>query len=155
MDSNSNSNKSHEHYPTARVITAYSCFGGAIGGGVIGLILAVLLVLGMVLKHNFSQEIVFTLVLSLLLIPVYAFFGFMIGLIPATFTGWIAARLKLYRNYEGLLQSTVIGAISTVICALLLLIFNDITFSFAACIFAIVVGGISGYLTGLSGLPND
>lgn len=75
----SDSNKSHENYPKANVITAYSLFGGAIGGGVIGLILATLLVLETVLKDDFSQRIFFTLMLALLGIPACALFGFVIG----------------------------------------------------------------------------
>ncbi|WP_201598840.1 hypothetical protein [Psychrobacter vallis] len=146
----SDSNKSSENYPKANVITAYSFFGGAIGGGVIGLVIAMFMVLEAVL-----QGIVGSLVLALLAIPTFAFLGSLLGLIPAILTGCLVASLKLYRNDKGLSQSAIIGTISTVICALLLMGFNNFTFSLAACIFATMIGSISGYLTGLFFLPKS
>ncbi|MGP5548086.1 hypothetical protein [Psychrobacter alimentarius] len=147
--------KSNENYPTASVITSYACFGGAIGGGLIGLIMAMLMILECILERVFLQKIVSSIVLGALAIPTFALFGFVIGLIPATLTGCLVAHLKLYRHYNDLLQSAIIGAISTVICALLLMVFSNNTFSLTACIFATMIGSISGYLTGLSVLPND
>lgn len=151
----SNINKSNENYPKLRVITAYSLFGGGIGGGIIGLIAGMLMVLGAVLQSGVSLSIVEPLVLALLAIPTFALFGSVIGLIPAALTGCLVASLKLYRNDKGLSQSAIIGTLSTVICALLIMVFNDINFSFAACIFATVIGSISGYLTGLLTLPKS
>lgn len=151
----SNSNNSHENYPTSNVITVYLFFGGAIGGGVIGLVIAVFMVLEAVLQSGGSQSIVGSLALALLAIPTFAFFGSLIGLIPATLTGCLVASLKLYRDLKGLSQSTIIGTISTIICALLLTFVSNFTFSFAVFIFAIVIGSISGYLTGLCFLPKS
>ena len=153
----SGSNKGHENYPKVNVITAYLCFGGAMGGGLIGLILAMLLILEAVLENYFLQKIIFTLVLALLTIPSCAFLGLIIGLIPATLTGFLVARLKLYRNDRGLSQSAIIGSLSTIIYAFLPIAFTDITFSFGFFIFivfAAFIGGVSGYLTGLSVLPK-
>lgn len=151
----SDSNKSSDNYPKANVITAYSSFGGAIGGGVIGLVMAMFMVLEAVLQSAASQGIVRSLVLALLTIPTFAFFGSLLGLIPAILTGCLVAGLKLYRNDKGLSQSAIIGTISTVICTLLLMVLNNFTFSLAACIFATVIGSISGHLTGLFFLPKS
>ena len=151
----SNANNSHENYPTSNVITAYLFFGGAIGGGVIGLVVAVFMILEDVLQSGLSQGVVGSLVLALLAIPTFAFFGSLIGFIPATLTGCLVASLKLYRDLKGLSQSTIIGTISTIICALLLTFFSNFTFSLAVFIFATVIGSISGYLTGLFFLPKS
>lgn len=117
--------------------------------------MATLMILECILNRVFLQKIVSSIVLGALAIPTFALFGFVIGLIPATLTGCLVAHLKLYRNYNDLLQSAIIGAISTVICALLLMVFSNSTFSLTACIFATMIGSISGYLTGLSVLPKD
>ena len=150
----SDSNKGHENYSKANVIASYLFFGGAIGGSLIGLIMAMLMVLEAVLQSDVLQNIVRSIVLAVLAVPICAFFGFMIGLIPATLTGCLVASLKLYRNHKGLSYSAIIGTISTVICTFLLMVFNDIPFSFAACIFAALIGSSSGYFTGLFVLPK-
>lgn len=153
----SKANKSYENYPKANVIIAYLCFGGATGGGIIGLIISIFLVLETVLSDNFLQKIIFTLVLALLAIPGFAFWGLIIGFIPATLTGCLIARLKLYRNDKGLLQSAIIGVISTVICALLFTVFSDTTFSFKFFIFVVFaafLGAVSAYVVGLFALPK-
>ncbi|WP_333614631.1 hypothetical protein [Psychrobacter sp.] len=147
-------NESSENYSKSSVIGAYLFFGGAIGGGLIGLIIAIFLVLGAVLQNAVLQNIVRSIVLALLTIPSFAFFGFIVGLIPATLTGCLVAYFELYRNHKGLSQSAIIGAISTVICTLMLIVFSDFNFSLAACIFATLIGSASGYLTGLFTLPK-
>lgn len=151
----SNSNKSNENYPKANVITAYSLFGGVIGGGLIGLIVSVFMVLEAILQSDgVSQSVTRSLMLALLVIVICALFGFVLGLIPATLTGWITARLKLYRNDKGLLQSTIIGAISTVIYSLPFMVLSDLVSSFAAYVFVIVIGSASAFITGLLALPK-
>ena len=153
----SNTSTSDKNYPKSKVITAYLCFGGAIGGGVIGLVLSMLLILATVLEGHSLQKIIFTLVLALLAILSFAFWGLIIGFIPATLTGCLVARLKLYRNDKGLLQSAIIGVISTVICALLFTVFSNTTFSFSFFIFVVFaafLGGVSAYVVGLFVLPK-
>lgn len=150
--------KNNENYPTASVITSYACFGGAIGGGVIGLIMAMLMILECILERVFLQKIVSSIILGALAIPTFALFGFVIGLIPAMLTGCFVAHLQLYRHYNDLLQSAIIGALSTVICALVLMVFSNSAFSFNVVIFMIFaafIGSVSGYLTGSSVLPNE
>lgn len=148
-------NESSENYSKSSVIGAYLFFGGAIGGGLIGLVVAMFIVLQAVLQNAVFQNIVSSIVLAVLVIPTFALFGFMIGLIPATLTGCLVAYFKLYRNHKGLSHSTIIGAISTVICTLLIILFSDINFSLAACIFATLIGSFSGYLTALAVLPRS
>ena len=150
----SDSNKGHENYSKANVIASYLFFGGAIGGSLIGLIIAIFLVSETILQSDVWQNIVRSIVLAALAVPICVFFGFMIGLIPATLTGCLVASLKLYRNHKGLSYSAIIGTVSTVICTLLFMVFNDIPFSLAACIFAAFIGSASGYFTGLSVLPK-
>lgn len=147
-------NESSENYSKSSVIGAYLFFGGAIGGGLIGLVVAMFIVLQAVLQNAVFQNIVRSIVLALLTISSFAFFGFIIGLIPATLTGCLVAHFKLYRNHKGLSQSAIIGAISTVICTLLIIGFSDINFSLAACIFATLIESASGYLIGLFTLPR-
>lgn len=147
-------NESSENYSKSSVIGAYLFFGGAIGGGLIGLVVAMFIVLQAVLQNAVLQNIVRSIVLALLTISSFAFFGFIVGLIPATLTGCLVAHFKLYRNHKGLSQSAIIGAISTVICTLLIIGFSDINFSIAVCIFSVLIGSASGYLTGLFTLPR-
>lgn len=148
-------NESSENYSKSSVIGAYLFFGGAIGGGLIGLVVAMFIVLQAVLQNAVLQNIVRSIVIAVLAIPGFAFFGFIVGLIiPATLTGCLVAHFKLYRNHKGLSQSAIIGAISTVICTLLIIGFSDINFSLAACIFATLIESASGYLTGLFTLPR-
>ena len=150
----SDSNKGHENYSKANVITSYLFFGGAIGGSLIGLIIAIFVVSEAILQNDVWQNIGRSIVLAILAVPICAFFGFMIGLIPATLTGCLVSSLKLYRNHKGLSYSAIIGTISTVICTLLFMVFNDIPFSITACIFAALIGSSSGYFTGLFVLPK-
>lgn len=155
MDSNIST--SDKNYPTSTVITTYLFFGGAIGGGVIGLILSMLLVLETIVEGGFPQKIVFNLVLVLFTIPGFAFLGFFVGLVPATLTGVLVARSKLYRNDSGLSQSVIIGALSTSMYAFLPIVFGVSIFSFKFFIFmafAAFIGAVSSYLTGLSALPK-
>ena len=148
-------NESSENYSKSSVIGAYLFFGGAIGGGLIGLVVAMFIVLQAVLQNAVLQNIVRSIVLALLTISSFAFFGFIVGLIiPATLTGCLVAHFKLYRNHKGLSQSAIISAISTTICALLFIVFSDINFSIAVCIFSVLIGSASGYLTGLFTLPR-
>lgn len=146
--------ESSENYSKSSVIGAYLFFGGAIGGGLIGLVVAMFIVLQAVLQNAVLQNIVRSIMLALLTIPGFAFFGFIVGLIPATLTGCLVAHFKLYRNHKGLSHSAIISAISTTICALLFIVFSDINFSLAACIFSVLIGSASGYLTGLFTLPR-
>ncbi|MGO2340385.1 MAG: hypothetical protein ACTH5M_07310 [Psychrobacter sp.] len=150
----SDSNKGHENYSKANVIASYLLFGGATGGSLIGLIAAIFVVLETILQDDVWQNIGSSIVQAILAVPIWAFFGFMIGLIPATLTGCLVASLKLYRNHKGLSYSAIIGTISTVIYTLLFMVFNDIPFSLAACIFAALMGSSSGYFTGLFVLPK-
>lgn len=147
-------NESSENYSKSSVIAAYLFFGGAIGGGLIGLIVAMLGVLEAVLQNAVLQNIMRSIVIAVLAIPGFAFFGFIVGLIPATLTGCLVAHFKLYRNHKGLSHSAIISAISTAICALLFIVFSDINFSIAVCIFSVLIGSASGYLTGLFTLPR-
>ena len=147
-------NESSENYSKSSVIGAYLFFGGAVGGGLIGLVIAMFIVLQAVLQNAVLQNIVRSIVIAVLAIPGFAFFGFIVGLIPATLTGCLVAYFELYRNHKGLSQSAIIGAISTVICTLMLIVFSDINFSLTACIFATLIGSASGYLTGLFTLPR-
>ena len=150
----SDSNKGHENYSKANVIASYLFFGGAIGGSLIGLIIAIFLVSETILQNDVWQNIGRSIALAILAVPICGFFGFMIGLIPATLTGCLVASLKLYRNHKGLSYSAIIGTISTVICTLPFMVFNDIPFSLAAYIFAAFIGSTSGYFTGLFVLPK-
>ena len=147
-------NESSENYSKSSVIGAYLFFGGAIGGGLIGLVVAMFIVLQAVLQNAVLQNIVRSIVIAVLAIPGFAFFGFIVGLIPATLTGCLVAHFKLYRNHKGLSQSAIISAISTTICALLFIVFSDINFSIAVCIFSVLIGSASGYLKGLFTLPR-
>lgn len=80
--------------------------------------------------------------LSLIL---YVFFGFILGLIPSLFTGYILANTKIYRSYKGFLVSFATGSLIGFTFLSLL----DLPF-----IIQVLTGGISAVITGLITLPK-
>ena len=125
------------------VMKNYAGYGGAVGGGLIGLLL--ILITG-------GDGIIFALIAI--------FFGLFIGMIPAAITGVLAEYYHLERNFEGLIKVSGIGAIVTLffwIAALYLIKqasfeWNDI--NNGAIEFALTLGGLSAFLTGLGALPK-
>lgn len=121
----------------------YIGYGGAVGGGLIGLL--VILMIG-------GDGIIFALIAIL--------FGVFIGMIPAAITGMLAEYYHLERNFEGLIKVSGIGAIVTLffwIAALYIIKqanFEWTDISSEGVMFALTLGGMSAFLTGLGALPK-
>lgn len=142
-------------YPKGRVINQYAQFGGALGGIFLWLIIAVPDVLFN--DYDFDAPEIFNItnvyfitvfnvvwLLGFALI-FYIIFGFILGLLPSLFTGWILAQVNAYRNYKGLLISLMTGGFMGFAFLSLL----DLPF-----IMQVLTGGISAVITGLIALPK-
>lgn len=126
-------------YPTSRVITLYLFFGGAVGGGLIGLLL--LLLIG---KLG-----------AILFIPIGMIWGLGLGLIPATLTGIFAAYFELVREPKDLAVVTIVGAFITVIYTLIaIIIMGENMEVIEVSVMAALLGGLSALVTGLLFLPK-
>lgn len=127
-------------YPTSSVIMKYLFFGGPIGGGLIGLLIAIF----------------FGNVAAVIIIPIAMIYGLGLGLIPALLTGIGAAYFKLKRSYRGLSCVAILGAVITIIYAALFVIWGHVGPSYAAILAAsVVLGALSALLTGLFSLPKS
>lgn len=127
-------------YPTSSVIMKYLFFGGPIGGGLIGLLIAIF----------------FGNVAAVSIIPIAMIYGLGLGLIPALLTGIGAAYFKLKRSYRGLGCVAILGAVITIIYASLFVIWGHVGPSYAAILAAsVVLGALSALLTGLFSLPKS
>ena len=127
----------------SNVVKNYTGYGGAVGGGIIGL-----LVLGVA-------------GVSAIVFAVFAvFLGFFIGMIPAAITGMLAEYYQLKSDLEGLIKVSGIGAIVTLLCMVIVMFlltqenFEWTDISTGAIEFALTLGGVSAFLTGLGALPK-
>lgn len=137
-------NKVKADYPKRDVINQFVQFGGAIGGLFLWLTMALP---AMPIKANsFSAvDALNTALLSGLSLILYIAFGFLLGLLPSLFTGWVLAQMNINYSYKGLFISLVVGSV--------------IGFAFLSVIelpliIQILTGGISALILGWSILPR-
>ena len=137
-------NKVKADYPKRDVINQFVQFGGAIGGLFLWLTMALP---AMPIKANsFSAvDALNTALLSGLSLILYIAFGFLLGLLPSLFTGWVLAQMNINYSYKGLFISLVVGSV--------------IGFAFLSVIelpliIQILTGGISALILGWSILPK-
>ncbi len=71
--------------------------------------------------------------------------GFIFGLIPSLFAGWIIAQIKVYRNGKGLLTIFVIGGFISM---------AFLASSETLLIVKAMIGGISALIIGVFALPK-
>lgn len=125
------------------IIVNYAGYGGAVGGGIIGLPL---------LGTYGGAGIIFAMIAI--------FFGFFIGMIPAVFTGIFVNYLNLQRNIKGLLSVTAIGSVITVLFTIIITYlmseqyFKIPDISDQLFKFALLIGGMSAFFTGIGALPK-
>lgn len=133
------SNSDQGKYPTSRVITLYLFFGGAVGGGLIGLLLLLL-----------TGELG-----AVLFILIGMILGLGLGLIPAALTGIFAAYFELVREPKDLAVVTIVGAFITVIYTLIaIVIMGENMEVIGVSVMAALLGGVSALVTGLLFLPK-
>ncbi len=137
-------NKVKADYPKRDVINQFVQFGGAIGGLFLWLTMALP---AMPIKANsFSAvDALNTALLSGSSLILYIAFGFLLGLLPSLFTGWVLAQMNINYSYKGLFISLVVGSV--------------IGFAFLSVIelpliIQILTGGISSLILGWSILPR-
>lgn len=137
-------NKVKADYPKRDVINQFVQFGGAIGGLFLWLTMALP---AMPIKANsFSAvDALNTALLSGLSLILCIAFGFLLGLLPSLFTGWVLAQMNINYSYKGLFISLVVGSV--------------IGFAFLSVIelpliIQILTGGISALILGWSILPK-
>ena len=143
------------NYPKGKVIGTYGLLGGAIGGIFLWLSVAVPDVLFN--DYNFGAPEMFNItnvyfitafnvvwLLGFALI-FYIIFGFILGLLPSLFTGWILAQVNAYCNYKGLLISLITGGFMG---------FAFLSLLELPLIMQVLTGGISAVITGLVALPK-
>ena len=142
-------------YPKGKVINQYAQFGGALGGIFLWLSVAVPDVLFN--DYNFGGSEIFNItnayfitvfnivwLLGFALI-FYIIFGFILGLLPSLFTGWILAQVNAHCNYKGLLISLITGGFMG---------FAFLSLLELPLIMQVLTGGISAVITGLIALPK-
>lgn len=106
-------------YPKKKVINQYAQFGGVVGGTFLWLTIVVPDVLFNANSFGESEvlgitNVYFTTVFNMVwllgfTLIFYVIFGFILGLLPSLFTGWILSQIKAYRSYKGLIISLVVG----------------------------------------------
>ena len=137
-------NKVKADYPKRDVINQFAQFGGAIGGLFLWLTMALPAI--PIKANSFSAvDLLNTALLSGLSLILYIAFGFLLGLLPSLFTGWILAQMNVNNSYTGLFISLVVGSV--------------IGFAFLSTIelpliIQILTGGISALILGWSILPK-
>ncbi|MBE0405729.1 hypothetical protein ACT3TI_02470 [Psychrobacter sp. AOP22-C1-22] len=148
-------NKTRSNYPKGKIINQYAQFGGALGGTFLWLTIAVPDVLFN--DHDFGAPEVLNIT-NVYLITVfnivwllgfalifYVVFGFILGLLPSLFTGWILAQVNAYRNYKGLLISLITGGFM----GFAFLSATELPF-----IIQVLTGGVSALILALFALPK-
>ena len=137
-------NKIKNDYPKKEVINKFIQFGGALGGLFLWLTMALPNILIKANSFSAVDALNAALVLGLLLI-FYIAFGFLLGLLPSLFTGWILAQLNVNHSYKGLFISLVVGSVIG---------FAFLSMMELPLIIKILTGGVSALILGWSVLPK-
>ena len=137
------------NYPKGKVIGIYGLLGGAIGG----LILFLYIAIGM------SIDIGIPLRDSLLFVkmaPVFILVGFFGGLLPALLAGYIVSKFEIYfHSVAKVFPLFIIGFISTFLFVVWFMIGDgSVNSSMTSDILFCCNGGVSAIITGLIALPK-
>ena len=137
------------NYPKGKVIGIYGLLGGAIGG----LILFLYIAIGM------SIDIGIPLRDSLLFVkiaPAFILAGFFGGLLPALLAGYIVSKFEIYfHSVAKVFPLFIIGFISTFLFVVWFMIGDgSVNSSMTSDILFCCNGGVSAIITGLIALPK-
>lgn len=109
-------NNSTKSYPTSTIVSLYALFGGFIGGMQVGVL---------AIGSNLDTPKELPEFLGTLLF--FGIFGVFVGLIPATITGFVIAKLKLYKNiWRHYLIIALIGFVPSALCGVCLILMDGI-----------------------------
>lgn len=131
------------NYPTTKILYTYAILGGLVGGVLIGLV-------GMVGEIDSITDIL-EFISAVLFI---GFIGMFIGFIPATATGYLITKFKLYKNFRHFISITLIGFMTSAIYFFLFMFFTgelllqDIHYILKLMSFMGLLGALSAFIIG-------
>ena len=145
-------------YPKNYVWAMYSCYGGAIGGYLLCMLMlsekAISGINFLSLVGNIFGLVIFSFI--------GAFVGVALGFIPATLTGFCVANCKIViSNLTDYLKLFIVGGLITLIFGLIWFFFNDkvdVFKDFNFYLGTIILGGLTSMICGrlfLPKLPKD